>query len=230
MSTMHVRRSRRIAAATVAIIAALSLRTRAVQFPLFRCAGSDPRKSGTPDAKYWRLSADANVSFDYPDPTFPDRKVVYFPPAVSHTSLSYREEGLQHEPGDPLLDEAGKPFGGAQWEVCDWDGDGDWDLITQAGRWTQAGPAFRENTGTNEAPRYKAAARITCWGQQITLSAHEHSFAATVKEPSRYARKPTGRPRLVWPRLCRRCHGPATKRPARAIGRELAQATKRLGK
>ena len=85
---------------------------------------------------------------------------------------------LKLQAGEPLLNQAGKPFGGGQWEACDWDGDGDWDLITQRGRWSSAGPYFQENTGTNKAPRFKAPMRLKCWGTEITLSAHEHSFAA----------------------------------------------------
>ncbi|MBN2307872.1 MAG: VCBS repeat-containing protein [Candidatus Hydrogenedentes bacterium] len=82
------------------------------------------------------------------------------------------------QPPEPLLDEAGTPLGARQAEVCDWDGDGDWDLIGQVGKWGKAGPGFYENTGTSAQPRFRAPVRLACWGTEITLSAHEHSFSA----------------------------------------------------
>ena len=90
----------------------------------------------------------------------------------------YREDGkLNLRPGKPLLNEAGQPFGAGNPEVCDWDGDGDWDLICQVGNFGEGGPAFFENVGANAAPKFREPVRLKCWGKQITLCAHEHSFA-----------------------------------------------------
>jgi hypothetical protein len=93
--------------------------------------------------------------------------------------LRYREGNrLLLKPGQPLHDEAGKPFGGAQWEVCDWDGDGRWDLIGLVGEWGKSGPGLYRNVGTNAEPRFKSPVRLKAWGKEIGLSAHETTFAA----------------------------------------------------
>ena len=86
------------------------------------------------------------------------------------------EKGIR--PPQLLADVGGAAINVKHPEVCDWDGDGDWDLIHQFGAWGKAGPGFRENVGTNEEPRFKEPVAIRCWGKQITLSAHEHSFSA----------------------------------------------------
>ncbi|MCP4644491.1 MAG: VCBS repeat-containing protein [bacterium] len=93
--------------------------------------------------------------------------------------LGNRDEGHQRVmPGVPLLTEAGTPLKAPQGEVCDWDGDGDWDIIAQIGDWGGAGPGYFENAGSNDDPRFLAPVRLACWGTEICLSAHEHSFAA----------------------------------------------------
>ena len=84
---------------------------------------------------------------------------------------------LKLRPGVPLFGVDGKPLDGRQWEVRDWDGDGDWDVIGQVGAWGKAGPGLYENVGTNARPRLAAALRLRCWGDEISLSAHEHSFS-----------------------------------------------------
>lgn len=77
----------------------------------------------------------------------------------------------------PFSGEDGNPFIAKNSAACDWDGDGDWDLLCQVGAFGEGGPALFENTGTNAEPRFKAPVRLKCWGKEITLSAHEHSFS-----------------------------------------------------
>lgn len=92
--------------------------------------------------------------------------------------LRYREDDqLRLHPGSPLLHESGTPLKTKNPEACDWDSDGDWDLIGQAGDFGKGGPAFYENAGSNADPIFKDAVRLHCMGKEITLSAHEHSFA-----------------------------------------------------
>jgi len=86
------------------------------------------------------------------------------------------ELGLRE--GRPFSGIDGKPFGVSQIEVCDWDGDGDWDLIGQVGEFGKGGPALYRNVGDNVNACFEPAARMRCWGKEITLSAHEHSFSA----------------------------------------------------
>ncbi len=64
-----------------------------------------------------------------------------------------------------------------QWEACDWDGDGDYDLISQIGSWGNSGPGLYENVGTNAEPRFKQAVRLKCFGKDIHLSNHETTFS-----------------------------------------------------
>lgn len=93
--------------------------------------------------------------------------------------LRYRDgDDLKLRGGVPLLATDGNPLDGWQWEACDWDGDGDWDLIGQVGEWGKAGPGLFVNVGTNDNPRFNAPQRLKCWGKEICLSAHEHSFSA----------------------------------------------------
>jgi hypothetical protein len=93
--------------------------------------------------------------------------------------LRYRDsEGLKLRAGTPLTDTNGNPLDGRQWEVCDWDGDGDWDVIGQVGEWGKAGPGLFLNVGANDKPRFHPPDRLKCWGKEICLSAHEHSFSA----------------------------------------------------
>lgn len=91
----------------------------------------------------------------------------------------YRAEGrLRLGPGIPLTHDLGKPLKTKNPEVCDWDGDGDYDVIGQVGDFGKGGPALFENRGGNETPKFSEPLRLTCQGKEITLSAHEHSFAA----------------------------------------------------
>ena len=91
----------------------------------------------------------------------------------------YRADGrLRLGPGIPLIHKSGTPLTPKNPEVCDWDSDGDWDVIGQAGEFGKGGPAFFENRGGNETPEFREPVRLKCQGKEITLSAHEHSFAA----------------------------------------------------
>lgn len=93
--------------------------------------------------------------------------------------LRYREgDQFRLRSGTPLLYKSGTPLDTKNPEACDWDGDGDWDLIGQMGAFGKAGPAFFENGGSNTNPVFKEPVRLHCLGKEITLSAHEHSFAA----------------------------------------------------
>ncbi len=64
-----------------------------------------------------------------------------------------------------------------QWEACDWDSDGDYDLISQIGSWGNSGPGLYENVGTNVDPKFKPAVRIKCFGKDIHISDHETTFS-----------------------------------------------------
>ncbi len=93
--------------------------------------------------------------------------------------LRYREDTeIKLRPRLPLTHESGEALNALNPESCDWDGDGDWDLICQAGGFGEGGPAFFENVGGNAAPKFREPVRLKCWGKEITLCAHEHSFAA----------------------------------------------------
>ena len=63
-------------------------------------------------------------------------------------------------------------------EVCDWDCDGDWDLLGNQGGWTKSGPVLCESVGNNAKPVFKAPVRLECWGTKIAISAHEKTMAA----------------------------------------------------
>ncbi len=88
------------------------------------------------------------------------------------------KDNLDLSDAQPFSGEDGKPLDVKNITVCDWDGDGDWDILGQVGAFGKGGPTLFENTGTTAEPRFKAHARLKCWGKEITLSAHEHSFAA----------------------------------------------------
>ena len=92
--------------------------------------------------------------------------------------LRYRDKGkLKLRRGKPLF--GPKPeFAVHVEEVCDWDGDGDWDLFGNQGSWCKSGPVLCENIGTNAEPKFKAPAPMKCWGKRIVLSAHEKTMVA----------------------------------------------------
>jgi len=47
-----------------------------------------------------------------------------------------------------------------------------------AGGCGKAGPALFENVGNNNEPAFRSPIRMKCWQKEMTLCAHEHSFAA----------------------------------------------------
>lgn len=91
-----------------------------------------------------------------------------------------REHGiLKLLPGRPLLHVDGAPITDAVNPcVCDWDGDGKWDIIAQTGTFGSAGPVFFRNVGTNTDPQFAQPVRLKCWDTPISVSSHEQTFAA----------------------------------------------------
>ncbi len=92
--------------------------------------------------------------------------------------LRYRDNGeLKLRPGKPLFG-ANAKFSVDVEEICDWDGDGDWDLLGNQGEWSKSGPVICENIGSNAEPVFKEPVPLACWGTRIILSAHEKTMAA----------------------------------------------------
>jgi len=92
---------------------------------------------------------------------------------------------LRYRDGGQLRLRAGRPLFGEQdgyqlaaEEICDWDGDGDWDLLGNQGGWRSAGPVWCENVGGNDDPRWARPVALRCFGKQIVLSSHEKTMAA----------------------------------------------------
>jgi len=87
-------------------------------------------------------------------------------------------------PGAPLAlaslmsDYKQAPRSLTQFEACDWDNDGDFDILSTLGESYEKEPALWENAGTQTQPVFKEPVPLRCWGQKIMLCRHEQTYAA----------------------------------------------------